>query len=84
MDHLQEEEPAVYMNFFDWMSKSSRKKCLESYDEYWVRLNQYFGLFTRRPMSNHVLQQIRRVCPVPTYSNATIFRQLANYVAKVP
>lgn len=60
--HLLLEDPAVYMNFFDWMWKSSKKKLLQSYDEYWRRLNQYFSLFARRPMSNHILDQMRRVC----------------------
>jgi Protein of unknown function (DUF3435) len=63
-EHLLLEESAVYMCFFDWMWKKSivevKKKRLQSYDEYWRGLNQYFNLFTRRPMSNHVLQQMRR------------------------
>src|SRR6266511_1827889 len=35
--YLLLEDPAVYMNFFDWMWKSSKKKLLQSYDEYWRR-----------------------------------------------
>jgi hypothetical protein len=45
----------------NWMLETSKKKLLQSYDEYWRRLNQYFSLFARRSMSNHVHEQMRRV-----------------------
>ncbi|BCR90303.1 uncharacterized protein ACHE_60189S [Aspergillus chevalieri] len=48
------------MNFFDWMYKTSRKKLLQSYDEYWRRLCQYFGLFARRRVNGEVHEQMRR------------------------
>lgn len=48
------------MNFFDWMYKTSRKKILQSYDEYWRRLCQYFGLFARRRVNGNVHEQMRR------------------------
>ncbi|KAG0155242.1 hypothetical protein PDIDSM_816 [Penicillium digitatum] len=50
------------MNFFDWMFKTSRKKLLQSYDEYWRRLCQYFELFARRRVGEDARQQMRRVC----------------------
>ncbi|KAL1885235.1 hypothetical protein Plec18167_001892 [Paecilomyces lecythidis] len=48
------------MNFFDWMCKTSRKKLLQSYDEYWRRLCQYFALFARRRLNGQVHEQMRR------------------------
>jgi hypothetical protein len=66
VEHLLSEDPAVYMNFFDWMWKSSKKKLLQSYDEYWRRLTEYFSLLARRSISNHVLDQMRRVCSLPS------------------
>ena len=59
--YLLSEDQAIYMNFFDWMWKSSKKKRLQSYDEYWRRLCQYFSLFARRPINIDVHQQLRRV-----------------------
>lgn len=59
--YLLSEDQAIYMNFFDWMSRTSREKTLQTYDEYWRRLCQYFGLFARRPVNNNVHQQMRRV-----------------------
>jgi hypothetical protein len=61
MDYLNSEDPPIYMNFFDWMSQSSRTKLLQSYDEYWRRLNQYFALFNHRSINPDVMQQVRRV-----------------------
>lgn len=68
-DHMNEDyeatllsdDPAVYMNFFDWMWKSSREKRLQSYDEYWRRLCQSFFLFARRSVNQFVREQVRRV-----------------------
>ncbi|KAN0079560.1 hypothetical protein V8E54_004774 [Elaphomyces granulatus] len=48
------------MNFFDWMYKTSREKALQSYDEYWRRLCQYFSLFARRRMNENIREQIMR------------------------
>src|SRR5947207_8083097 len=59
--YLLSEDQAIYMNFFDWMWKSSKKKRLQSYDEYWRRLCQYYSLFVRRPVNQSVHQQLRRV-----------------------
>lgn len=42
------------------MYKTSRKKLLQSYDEYWRRLYQYFGLFARRRVNGNVHEQMRR------------------------
>jgi hypothetical protein len=66
--YLLSEDPAVYMNFFDWMWmwKFSKKKLLRSYEEYWRHLYQYFGLFARRPLNNYVHEQVRRVCATPS------------------
>lgn len=61
MDYLLLEDQAIYVNFFDWMFKTSRKKALQSYDEYWRRLYQYFKLFARRSVSNDIYKQIQRV-----------------------
>ncbi|KAJ5778330.1 hypothetical protein N7520_001576 [Penicillium odoratum] len=54
VDHLLREDQAIYMNFFDWMSRTSREKTLQSYDEYWRRLCQYFELFARRRVNEDV------------------------------
>ena len=61
VEYLLSEDKAIYMNFFDWMYKTSRKKLLQSYDEYWRRLCQYFGLFARRRVNGEVHEQMRRV-----------------------
>ncbi|RAO74324.1 uncharacterized protein BHQ10_010336 [Talaromyces amestolkiae] len=58
--YLLSEDQAIYMNFFDWMHKTSREKRLQSYDEYWRRLKQYFSLFARRRMDPEVQEQMRR------------------------
>jgi hypothetical protein len=58
---LLREEPAMYMNFFDWMDKTSRKKKKDTYDVYWRRVCLYFSLFAKREMNDHVLKQMRRV-----------------------
>jgi hypothetical protein len=55
------EEPAMYMNFIDWMYKCSKRKKKQTYDMYWRRLCLYFSLFAEREMSNNVMQQMRRV-----------------------
>ncbi|KAJ5887370.1 hypothetical protein N7495_007411 [Penicillium taxi] len=60
VEYLLLEDQAIYMNFFDWMFKTSRKKLLQSYDEYWRRLCQYFSLFARRRVSDAVHEQMRR------------------------
>ncbi|KAJ5865875.1 hypothetical protein N7534_000428 [Penicillium rubens] len=60
VEYLLLEDQAIYMNFFDWMSKTSRKKLLQSNDEYWRRLCQYFGLFARRRVNGNVHEQMRR------------------------
>ncbi|OJJ62706.1 hypothetical protein ASPSYDRAFT_65810 [Aspergillus sydowii CBS 593.65] len=60
VEYLLLEDQAIYMNFFDWMYKTSRKKLLQSYDEYWRRLCQYFGLFARRRVNGNVHEQMRR------------------------
>ncbi|OJJ62717.1 hypothetical protein ASPSYDRAFT_86371 [Aspergillus sydowii CBS 593.65] len=44
----------------DYMCKTSRKKLLQSYDEYWRRLCQYFGLFARRRVNGDIHEQMRR------------------------
>ncbi|QQK46847.1 hypothetical protein Pdw03_1745 [Penicillium digitatum] len=60
VDFLLLEDQTIYMNFFDWMFKTSRKKLLQSYDEYWRRLCQYFELFARRRVGEDARQQMRR------------------------
>lgn len=61
MDFLLLEDEAIYKNFFDWMFRTSREKLLQSYDEYWRRLCQYFELFAHRRVNEHVRIQMRRV-----------------------
>lgn len=61
VDYLLLEDQAIYMNFFDWMFKTSREKLLQSYDEYWRRLCQYFELFAHRRVNEDVHKQMRRV-----------------------
>ncbi|KAJ6021273.1 hypothetical protein N7540_006777 [Penicillium herquei] len=60
VDYLLREEHAIYMNFFDWMFRTSREKVLQSYDEYWRRLCQYYELFAHRRVSEDAHKQIRR------------------------
>ncbi|EGC45731.1 conserved hypothetical protein [Histoplasma capsulatum var. duboisii H88] len=60
VDYLLLEDHAIYMNFFDWMSKTSREKTLQSYDQYWRRLCQYFELFAHRSVNDDVHKQMRR------------------------
>jgi hypothetical protein len=43
------------------MHRTSRQKALQSYDEYWRRLCQYFSLFARRRPNDNVYEQMRRV-----------------------
>jgi hypothetical protein len=41
VDHraaLLGEKPAMYMNFIDWMARTSRKKKKQTYSDYWKRL----------------------------------------------
>ncbi|KAJ5216405.1 uncharacterized protein N7498_002812 [Penicillium cinerascens] len=61
VDYLLREDQAIYMNFFDWMFRTSRKKGLQTYDEYWRRLCQYFELFSRLRVGDNAHKQMRRV-----------------------
>ncbi|KAJ5993329.1 hypothetical protein N7451_009053 [Penicillium sp. IBT 35674x] len=65
VDFLLLEDEAIYMNFFDWMFRTSREKRLQSYDEYWRRLCQYFELFARRRVNENVHKQMRRYLDGP-------------------
>ena len=65
VDYLLLEDQAIYMNFFDWMFKTSRQKLLQSYDEYWRRLCQYFELFACRRVNDDARKQTRRVMVLP-------------------
>jgi hypothetical protein len=65
VEYLLSEEPTVYMDFFDWLWKASKETLLQSYDEYRRRPSQFFALFARRPMSNYLLGQVRRVSSLP-------------------
>lgn len=58
VDYLLLEDQAIYMNFFDWMFKTSQEKLLQSYDEYWHRLCQYFELFARHRVNDDVHKQM--------------------------
>ncbi|OJJ79315.1 uncharacterized protein ASPGLDRAFT_137070 [Aspergillus glaucus CBS 516.65] len=60
VDYLLLEDQAIYMNFFDWMFKTSREKLLQSYDKFWRRLCQYFELFARRRVNDDVHKQMQR------------------------
>ncbi|KAI3193967.1 hypothetical protein CBS147311_8868 [Penicillium roqueforti] len=61
VDFLLLEDQTIYMNFFDWMFKILQKKLLQSYDEYWRRLCQYFELFACRRVGEDARQQMRRL-----------------------
>src|SRR4029077_6723993 len=61
VEYLLAEDQAISMNFFDWMWRTSKTKLLQSYDEYWRRLCQYFSLFARRGVNDDVHKQMRRV-----------------------
>lgn len=65
MDYLFLEDQTIYMNFFDWMYRTSRDKVLQSYDEYWRRLCQYFELFARRHIGEDARKQMQRVRMLP-------------------
>ncbi|KAL2829035.1 hypothetical protein BDW59DRAFT_170777 [Aspergillus cavernicola] len=60
IEYLLLEDQAIYMNFFDWIYKTSWKKLLQSYDEYWRRLCQYFGLFARHRVNSDVHEQMQQ------------------------
>ena len=62
VEYLLLEDKAIYMNFLNWMSRTSHEKRLQTYDEYWRRLCQYFGLFARQPVNHHVHEQMWQVC----------------------
>ena len=51
----------MYINFIDWMYKTSKRKKKQTYDMYWRRVCLYFSLFAEREMSNNVIKQIRRI-----------------------
>lgn len=51
----------MYMNFLNWMYKTSRRKKKQTYDVYWRRVCLYFSLLAEREMNNHVMKQMRRV-----------------------
>ena len=64
VDHraaLLSEETAKYMNFFDWMARTSRKKKKRTYITYWEGLSVYYSLLARRQMPDDILKQMRRV-----------------------
>ena len=54
----------MYMNFIDWMYKTSKRKKKQTYDMYWRRVCLYFSLFAEREMNNNVMKQMRRVWTV--------------------
>ena len=62
IEYLLSEDKAIYMNFLDWMPRTSRKKKLQTYNEYWQCLCQYFGLFACQPVNHHVHEQMQQVC----------------------
>jgi len=82
LGHLLEEKPEIYINFFDWMWKSTGVKVLQSYQQYWKHLSQYFALLARRRISGSVLQQVGRVCLLSVL--AVMYRNRANYVWQEP
>jgi hypothetical protein len=59
-------EPALYMNFFEWMANTSRKKTKHTFSLYWKCLSQYYSLLAERRIDGAVLEQMRRVSyPTP-------------------
>jgi hypothetical protein len=53
----------MYMNFIDWMARTSRKKKKKTYSDYWKLLYICFSLLAQRQISGNVLEQMRRVQP---------------------
>ena len=53
----------MYMNFIDWMARTSRKKKKKTYSDYWKLLCICFSLLAQRQMTGNVLEQMRRVQP---------------------
>jgi hypothetical protein len=52
---LLSEESSMYMNFIDWMAKTSRKK-KKTYNDYWKLLCICFSLLARRQITDNVLE----------------------------
>jgi hypothetical protein len=46
----------MYMNFIDWIARTSRKKKKRTYNDYWKLLCIYFSLVARRQMTDNVLE----------------------------
>ena len=53
----------MYMNFIDWMARTSRKKKKKTYSDYWKLLCICFSLLAQHQMTGNVLEQMRRVQP---------------------
>jgi hypothetical protein len=53
----------MYMNFIDWMARTSRKKKKKIYSDYWKLFCICFLLLAQRQMAGNVLEQMRRVQP---------------------
>ncbi|KAJ5441850.1 hypothetical protein N7491_004256 [Penicillium cf. griseofulvum] len=57
------------------MFKTSREKRLQSYNEYWCRLCQYFELFVRRRVNEDAYKQMRRFLEGPFPAECKIPRR---------
>ncbi|KAL3428577.1 hypothetical protein BDV09DRAFT_190833 [Aspergillus tetrazonus] len=75
VDYLLLEDQAIYINFFNWMYRTSRKRLLQLYNEYWRRLYQYFSLFARRRVNDNFLEHVlpaKRKIPRQTKNKNTL------------
>src|SRR2546423_1397653 len=68
----------MYMNFIDWMARTSRKKKKKTYSDYWKLLCICFSLLAQRQMSGNVLEQMRRVQPTVLCSSIVVANPLAS------
>ncbi|KAI9727203.1 MAG: hypothetical protein M1834_008511 [Cirrosporium novae-zelandiae] len=57
IEYLMKEEATVYMNFLDWIARTSKRKGKETLDMYWRRLCEYYSLFAHRRMHEDVRVQ---------------------------
>ena len=68
----------MYMNFINWMARTSRKKKKKTYSDYWKLLCICFSLLAQRQMSGNVLEQMRRVQPTVLCSGIVVANPLAS------
>jgi hypothetical protein len=50
----------MYLNFTNWMARTSRKKKKKTYNDYWKLLCICFSLLARCQMTDNIMGQIKR------------------------